>query len=368
MLGPFLYEHWRHPVPLQGEAPPGWSEAEASLEPESCGGCHPKQLAEWSGSLHAAAFSPGFAGQLLEGDLASASAVLACQRCHAPLAEQQPVLASGEPSPHFDASLRQQGIVCAACHVRRHERYGPPRREDAPAMAEPLPHGGFEVRAEFQESRFCSPCHQFFDDAGPAGKSLENTFREWQASPHAAEGKTCQSCHMPDREHRFPGIHDPEMVRGAVAVRFEPAPAAAGQVGATLTLESRDIGHAFPTYVTPRVFMEIWQEDAQGAVIAGTLVAHGIGREIDFASQREIFDTRVPPGASAVLKLDQARAAQATGLAARITVDPDHFYRHMFEGHLPGLSSPEAREQIAEALRRASDSSFVLYEKRIELR
>jgi hypothetical protein len=367
ILGPFLLEHWRFPVPPQGEAPGSWSAAEASIQPAACAGCHPKQFSEWSTSLHAGAFSPGFAGQLIEGGLAAAPSVRACQRCHAPLAEQQPVLHSGEPSRHLDASLRQQGLVCAVCHVRAHQRFGPPPRPDAPAPQEPVPHGGFEVRPEFQEARFCSPCHQFFDDAGPNGKSVENTYLEWQASPHAAEGKTCQTCHMPDRAHLWRGIHDPEMVRSAVALDFEHEPADEGQVRARLTLSSLEIGHAFPTYVTPRVFMEIWQEDGAGQALEETRVRHEIGRKVDFSAGTEVFDTRIPPRGEATLALDQPRASTATGIVARVTVDPDHFYRGMFAGYLPSLETEQARELIAEALRRSSESSYVLYEERIDL-
>ncbi len=88
VLGPFLSAHWQLPVAPQGPVPQGFSEVDASLDPEVCGACHPLQLTEWQTSLHAAAFSPGFAGQLLEGNLARAPQLRACQRCHAPLSEQ----------------------------------------------------------------------------------------------------------------------------------------------------------------------------------------------------------------------------------------------------------------------------------------
>ncbi|MDJ0787028.1 MAG: multiheme c-type cytochrome [Myxococcota bacterium] len=359
ILGPFLYAHWDFPVPPQGEPPEGFSDLEASIQPAACAGCHPKQFSEWSTSLHAGAFSPGFAGQLIEGGLARAPALRQCQTCHAPLAEQQPVLHSGEPSRHFDASLRQQGLVCAVCHVRAHQRFGPPRREGVPPPPEPVPHGGFEVRPEYQESRFCSPCHQFFDDEGPNGKSVENTYKEWEASPHAAEGKTCQSCHMPDRAHLWRGIHDPDTVRDAVDIRFEPIGSQDGdRVHARLTLESREIGHMFPTYVTPRVLMEIWQEDAGGTPLEDTRVRHEISRKIDFGTQTEIHDTRVPPHGEAVLELEQARAPGAVRLRAAVVVEPDFFYRGVFERYLPGLEDARARKLIAEALRRASESPF----------
>ncbi|MDX1649962.1 MAG: multiheme c-type cytochrome, partial [Myxococcota bacterium] len=120
VLGPFLAAHWRLPVAAQGPPPEGFSALEADLAPEACGSCHPQQLDPWRTSLHAAAYSPGFSGQLLEGPLSAPAALRSCQTCHAPLEEQQPVTAAGEPAPadRYDPELREAGIVCASCHVR----------------------------------------------------------------------------------------------------------------------------------------------------------------------------------------------------------------------------------------------------------
>jgi hypothetical protein len=375
VLGAFLAEHWRLPVPAQGEPPAQWSELEASLAPASCGACHPDQHAQWSRSLHAAAFSPGFSGQLIEGALADAANVRACQTCHAPLAEQQPWRSDGSENPRFDAGLRASGILCASCHVRSQRRYGPPRRADAPAAPEPLPHGGFEARSEFQQSRFCAECHQFFDDPGVNGKPVQNTFAEWQASPQAAAGRSCQSCHMPDRAHRWRGIHDPEMVRGAVAVELtdfaagdsgRPGNADGAELRAALVVTSRDVGHAFPSYVTPRVFLALWQIDAAGREIEGTREETTIGRELDFATDpwSEVFDTRIEPGDSARLEYARPREPAAVALLARVTVDPDYHYRGVFESLGESLEDPDARARIREAHRRASQSLYILDEIR----
>jgi hypothetical protein len=366
LLGPFLREHWRLPIAPQGPPPPEFSEAEASLEPAVCGACHPAQYAQWSTSLHAAAFSPGFAGQLVEGALAAPAELRNCQTCHAPLAEQQPFDAALQTNASFDAGLRAQGIVCASCHVRARRTFGPPRRADLPPAPEPIPHGGFEVRTEFQESRFCAECHQFFDDVGVNGKPIENTFVEWRASPQAAEGRTCQSCHMPDRAHLWRGIHDPETVRGAVDVDLVPLDLSGPQLEAALLLRNRDVGHAFPTYVTPRIFLAVWQTDAEGRELPGTRVEAAIGREIDFSTQpwSEVFDTRVAPGESVKLAYAVGRRPEAAALVGRVRVDPDFHYRGVFEGLLETLEAPGARAQIEEAYRRTSESIYVLSEVR----
>ena len=55
-----------------------------------------------------------------------------CYACHAPLAEQRPFIRAGagfEKNPDYDPTLADKGVPCAACHVRGHERFGPPRRD-----------------------------------------------------------------------------------------------------------------------------------------------------------------------------------------------------------------------------------------------
>ena len=366
ILGPFLEAHWTLPIPAQGQPPAGFSKLDASLAPEDCGACHPQQLADWRTSLHADAFSPGFAGQLIEGANARPHALRACQKCHNPLEEQQPFGPGPDhlARPEHDAALRAAGLVCAGCHVRSHRRYGPPRRADLPPPTEALPHGGFEPRPEFEESRFCAPCHQFFDRKGVNGKPIQNTYAEWKASPHAARGETCQSCHMPDRRHLWRGIHDPEMVRNAVHVSWSGAELDEERLRAQLRLESRGVGHAFPTYVTPRVHLDVWQEDAAGGEIAGTRERATIGRKIDFSRGEEQMDTRVPPGGSFQLDYARPRRRGAATLVGRVTVDPDFHYRGVFQGYLPGRKDERARTLIAEALRRSQTSAYTLVELR----
>ncbi len=364
VLGAFLDAHWQLPIAPQGEPPPSFSEVDRSLDPAVCGACHPEQHAAWKTSLHAAAYSPGFSGQLIEGPLADPVEARVCQTCHAPLAEQQSHDDRGGPEASSDPALRAQGIVCASCHVRRHRRFGPPRRAGLPPLLETPPHGGFEPRSEFQESRFCAPCHQFFDDPGVNGKPIENTIVEWQQSPQAAAGRQCQDCHMPDRAHLWRGIHDPETVRGAVDVDLILGELSGRALEAALVLRNRDVGHAFPTYVTPRVQLAVYQVDAAGKELAETRLEASIGREVDLEAMVEIFDTRVLPGESVKLDYALERAAGATALLGRVVVDPDFHYRGVFDVLLASLREASARAQIEEARRRISDSTYVLTEIR----
>lgn len=367
ILGPFLGEYWQLPVPPQGSPEESLSEAGASLDPRVCGACHPKQFAEWRDSFHANAFSPGFAGQLIEGSLSAPHEIRGCQRCHAPLSEQQPHDTSGGANAIYDEALRATGVVCAGCHVRQHRRFGPPRRDETDAPPEPLAHDGFEARAEFQESRFCATCHQFFDDMGIEGKAVENTFLEWERSPQATAGRSCQSCHMPDREHRWRGIHDPEMVRSAIESAFFVEVRAGTAFSASLVLRSHDVGHRFPTYVTPRVFLAVWQEDRSRTEIPETRQEAAIGREVNLSEGTEVFDTRVVPGGSVKLDYRMPRRSEARFLAAEVRVEPDFLYRRIYETLLATYADPVALQKIREAYERTLESPFVVESFREEL-
>jgi hypothetical protein len=349
---------------------------EASLAPEACGSCHPAQLADWRTSLHARTMGPGVAGQLVEMLATAPADALGCYTCHAPLAEQRPLLgaAAGHArNPAFDAALSAQGLVCAGCHVRAHERFGPPRRDGSVANSGPresLPHAGATRTAAFLSSGFCRTCHQFAP-GGLAlnGKLLENTYEEWKASPFARAGVQCQDCHMPERRHLWRGIHDAEMVRSGVTITVTPSGGAArrdGLVTGTLRVQSTRVGHAFPTYVVPRVVLRGEQVDAGGAAIAGTARERVIAREVTLDLAREVRDTRLPPGGAAALAYRVPRAPAARALRLSVVVEPDAFYTRFFAALLEqGAGRGEAALRTALATTR--QSPYVLFTRELPL-
>ncbi len=368
----FLERHWRRPLAPQGEAPAGFSPLEAALAPADCGSCHPEQYRDWQTALHAHAMGPGLLGQLVNMAPDARGEHQDCIRCHAPLAEQadallaaltaNPSAAGPAPAP---PALHEQGVVCAACHVRAHIRYGPPRRDGSePAAGETLPHQGFIASQAFQDARFCSACHQFqADDFALNGKLLENTYEEWKASPQGRAGQSCQSCHMPDRRHLWRGIHDPETVRRGV--RFTPAEivVSAGQIQTGLNLRNTGTGHYFPTYVTPRVIVEIEQVDAQGHFLPNTRVDRSIQRQVPIDLSVEIADTRLPPGGEMRLDYTLPRHPRAMAMVYRLRVEPDEFYVRFYRSLLADRSAGKGKTQIREALRRGESSGFVAFEE-----
>ncbi|MEK7364413.1 MAG: hypothetical protein AAB016_10610, partial [candidate division NC10 bacterium] len=267
----------------------------------------------------------------------------------------------------FDARLQARGLACAACHVRDHQRFGPPKRDGSLASELPrerLPHNGVTRTPAFLRAEFCKDCHQFPPDGFALnGKLLENTYEEWKASPFGRAGVQCQDCHMPDRRHLWRGIHDSEMVRSGVTVGLstDRERYAVGDTAvATLTVTNSKVGHYFPTYVTPRVVVSGELIDRSGRVVAGSRQEQIIGREVSLDLTRELFDTRLAPGESATFRYRQRLPVAGLTLRVAVTVYPDHFYVGFFEALLAG-GAGKGTARVREALRAARSSSFTLY-------
>jgi cytochrome c554/c'-like protein len=371
----FVSRHWRVPIPPQGPAPTRFSKLEASLEPEACGTCHPAQLADWATSIHAAAMGPGVAGQLTEMLATDPGSAVACYACHAPLAEQAAHLLTTEglqANPAFDAGLRARGVPCAGCHVRAHERFGPPRRDGTLASAaarETLPHDGVTRTPAFLRSEFCRSCHQFTPDGlALNGKLVQDTYSEWRASRFATAGVQCQGCHMPDRRHLWRGIHDRGMVEAGltITVTGPERVESSSDVSVTLRVENTGVGHAFPTYVTPAVVLRAELLDREGKAVPGSRQEKVIAREVTLDLSRELSDTRLRPGEAAELVYRRKAEPSAARVKLSVVVFPDAFYTALFEALLDqGAGRGEA--QIREALALTRRSPFTVFAKELPL-
>jgi hypothetical protein len=175
---------------------------------KECGTCHPKQYTEWSRSMHAyAQHSPVFeAFTLTLVERTSGTIGTFCTRCHTPIG-----ISLGETAStrNIDRSrLSMEGVTCVVCHRLQAPYYkasarlpGEPGQLidqcifgpfDDPVAAEMNAHpasGNKHIRS----AAFCGACH---DVTSPNGVRLEEAFSEWQNSPAAKEGITCQECHM----------------------------------------------------------------------------------------------------------------------------------------------------------------------------
>jgi len=373
----FLRRHWSRPIPRQGKPPARFTPLEASLLPESCGSCHPAQLADWRESLHAKSMGPGVQGQMVEMLGTDPDSAVGCYACHAPLTEQQEKVRRRQgglaPNPVFDAQLQARGLACAACHLRGHEHFAPPKRDGSLLSELPrerLPHNGATRTPAFLRAEFCKDCHQFPPDGFALnGKLLENTYEEWRASPFGRSGVQCQDCHMPDRRHLWRGIHDAEMVRSGVIVGFslDGEPHRVGDtVSATLTITNSKVGHYFPTYVTPRVVVSGELVDGSGQAVAGSRQEKVIAREVALDLSRELFDTRLAPRQSLTFRYRHRLSGVGLRLRLAVTVYPDHFYVSFFESLLAS-GAGKGTAQIREALEATRSSSFTIYSHEIPL-
>jgi hypothetical protein len=363
----FVAGYWDRPIPPQGDPPDAFSPLEASLQPEDCGTCHPAQYADWQTTVHSGAYSPGLSGQLVNWEASAFGTVSSCLVCHAPLSEQSAELSSADEwltNPAYDSGLRDAGVSCGACHVRAWRRHGPPRRDGSfDPSPQDSPHGGVTRTGYFEDSRFCSGCHQFGPGgAAPNGKPLENTLFEWQNSRYATEGIVCQTCHMPDRRHLWRGIHDPDMVRSGVTIEWLPA---GREVGLRIT--NTGTGHRFPTYATPEVVARLEFLDGEARPIEGAEHEHSIARRIGYEGGVwvEHSDTRLAPDSAVVVTA--AVPGGAHSVRGSVIVRPDAFYGGVFRSLLSGMLSDTSRALLTEAQRRAEDSEFPIFDETVPL-
>lgn len=276
-----LRSDYAHAIPYQ-KVPEGLT----SLKAESCGTCHTDIYKEWKISIHSQAYKDPFFHAYWTKD----KHTWVCLNCHSPLENQQPTLikdiprdrverAIHEPNPRYDTDYQEEGVTCAACHVRDGVILGPIEGATAPhpTKYDPL----------FRTPELCYRCHSVvsgpaqFYNGGPCGTYPEFEDGYWRKE----RGFICQSCHMPaieraiadggpirqGRQHLWRGGHDPEMVKQAVDVMVvaDPAePKPGDKVRVTLTLINAGAGHKIPTGDPDRYLtVEFSVEDRNGKVL-----------------------------------------------------------------------------------------------------
>ncbi|MBE9505015.1 MAG: hypothetical protein IME96_12655 [Proteobacteria bacterium] len=355
--------HWAFPLGPQGTAPESYSELEASLQPEDCGQCHEVPYREWKKSRHSRAMGAGVSGQL-HAPWLDEEGIMLCMQCHAPLAEQSPLheLPDGSlvNNRDYDPTLKGRGITCAACHVRRHLRYGPtPGKE----RMENLPHNGFVEVARFGDSKFCRPCHQFGPgDNRVAGKLLQDTYGEWLKSSYPEKGIHCPNCHMPNREHTWPGIHDPDMVRKGISID-----AVKKENRVTVTLSNIGVGHNFPTYVTPRITLRGAVLDESGEEIQRTVDEDQLGWGVTLDLTEEYYDSRIPPGGEYRADFDWVPVERGKKIRIIIQVFPDDFYTRFFKALLEAPPDGIDLAMIRIAYEESKKSAYTLFTREWEI-
>jgi nitrate/TMAO reductase-like tetraheme cytochrome c subunit len=181
---------WEVAVPQQ-EIPEGL----ISLSSKECGSCHESHYDEWQNSTHAMAWKdPQF-----QAEMAKESSPYMCINCHIPLQNQQEYVVTGlidndvyqpvsHKNPLFDQELQQEGINCAACHVRDGAVIGT-------TVSNMAPHKSI-ANKEFLSEQLCISCHNVVAEITAELVCSFETGDEWAAGPYF-ESKNCISCHMP---------------------------------------------------------------------------------------------------------------------------------------------------------------------------
>ncbi len=241
-------------VPYQ-EIPEGLT----SIKAAACGACHKEIYAEWRTTMHAAAYTDPFFQAYWKKDELTWS----CLTCHTPLENQlkqrithflggdltQPQF---EANSRFDEELQQEGITCAACHLRDGIIYGP-----YPAEQLNAPHPvAYDER--FLSESICLECHEVAENPYSLMKSgVCGTGDEWKNGPYVSLGYRCQTCHMPDvnrplvpgmkshkgGRHLWRGGNSPEQVAKAVTIAVTPL----NNREIRIDITNSGAGHKFPT-------------------------------------------------------------------------------------------------------------------------
>ncbi len=265
--------------------------------------CHGPLQAQWQASMHAQAVSdPLYQTKLADAQAASGGTLGAfCNTCHSPVGTM-----SGEFSA--DATLSPvgaEGVTCTFCHQATGLAEGEPGNtnhlvEPVGIMRAQLEDPQAPHPAQYSEfhttSEICGGCHNVRHPIN--GMHLEATYAEWKKSPYAAEGVSCQDCHMsvkpgvvgpstaqvcstgPERPNAFTmtftggqvALGDSqratEMLKSAAKVSVDaPDVVAAGEeASVTVTVANVGAGHYLPTGLTEvrEMWLEVFATGADG--------------------------------------------------------------------------------------------------------
>ncbi len=255
-----LTNFWDKAIPYQ-EIPKGLH----SLSAKSCGECHVAHYREWQKSTHSQAWTD----VQFQAEIKKKNSPTMCINCHIPLANQQEELTQGyvdgdvfrpvsHPNTKFDYSLQQEGITCAACHVRNNKIVGPTGAPNAP-------HATVKDTTHLSE-QLCISCHNAVSVITPSLVCSFETGDEWKNGPYPTKNKNCKTCHMEvthraivskgeprkSHYHTFPGsgipkasTHHPDRLEGLDYELHQIHEN--GKPTISLTLTNRNAGHRVPT-------------------------------------------------------------------------------------------------------------------------
>jgi hypothetical protein len=171
----------------------------SGFQPAQNCNCHSMFIQEWSQSMHAKSLSdPLFRAKIAEANAASQGKLGPfCLKCHGPVGTMTGQL--GNPDPK---SAAQEGIPCSFCHqvtgasapTNNVSLLVDPSGVYRAQVATPTAPHPTAVSPFHNTSEICGSCHNVAHPGN--GLPVESTYTEWQGSPQAKAGVTCQDCHM----------------------------------------------------------------------------------------------------------------------------------------------------------------------------
>lgn len=348
----FLAQHWDNnlpnPIPVD------------HLNPDNCRSCHASQWEEYKGSIHFKSMESGVLWQLQSMDHLARKD---CYQCHSPFPEQtnywndyldNPNNYNTAGNPHFS---QRQGIVCATCHIRGSNFYGPTLSGNAsPGYKGAIPHN-LNIRKEFEDEKFCIKCHVTPREGKKvSGKYLMDIYEDWKTTQFSSDKqdgssyRTCQNCHMPGREHSWKGIHDRDFVRGAVDFRFDSG-------SSVLEIFNHGVGHKFPAYSVPRI--EIRVVDARGI----TRFQKFLGWKLDIFLKKELEDSRILANETRKILIPRFKER---GHKIIVFIHPRAHYENSFKYTFENLALNQWEiKELGKAIRSIDKSTYILWEKTI---
>jgi hypothetical protein len=306
------------PSPAAAVPPPTYTES------STCATCHTETYDSWSHTFHAlAVIDPIFQEALKRAEeISGPAARKICLMCHSPTTNQ---------TDDFDLEMpiSREGVNCSFCHsltdldLRLQEgRFtNDPTRLFVDSGGRHIDGHHLENHQLTTSSRFCAGCHEWVN---PMGLKLLTTYSEWRESSYAADGVTCQKCHMPEEPgkeeniegtktmrstnlHFQTGGHSQERLVAAAGLEVE-ARVDSEQIVVEAIVTNLKAGHKLPTGNPTRkmkLHIDIFdregqildsQQKAYGHIIAGADggVLNDV-TELFLLGVRQIDDNRIAP-------------------------------------------------------------------------
>lgn len=369
----FLDSHWNHPIQIQGKPPLHFSPLEKNMDPNACGTCHTEQFRNWQNSFHAKSIGKGF---LWQKEILKSEEYKSCFSCHSPLPETKSELSTefltpeilSSKSHNFPNGIKNPSILCASCHIRNQIRFGPPPKSNLKIESnkdipiEKLPHNGYIVKEDFESSKFCKSCHESKEEGVKLkGKKLMEVYSEWEKSPFAKQGVQCQNCHMPNREHSWKGIHDKSFVQNSILPSWKITEQN-GLYSVKAEIKSIGVGHMFPTYVVPKIYLRFYAITKEKKRIL--LDESIVGRYVNTDLNEEYFDTRIKPNGTLMVQFDYLPKNKIQEFLWEIEVNPDEQYVRSFEEQLvtkADIISKQTKKMLQESLLEKKNSRYLLF-------